>query len=450
MGEPLRSNLAETSLRTSVLLERPEEIPRAHRIDRASAWIAGIAAIATVALAWAGRAGLVRAAEGGDLPVLVLAAVAACVLASALSIRLLVSPSIGRQIANMADVAESVAEGDLTRRPETRREGGELGRLARAMVAMTRELRRLATLLQQSSADTVRLASEITQRTDRAATATTATSSMATAMSTQAADVARTVRELTGDASQLDERARRVSSLAASERQRNVQVRALTRAGHTQLDLSVAQLDQLGGDLRDSVTATETLARSLAEVAEFVSFVRQVARQSKLLALNAAMEAARADEHGDGFAVVANEVRRLAATAAEAAERTAVLMAGIQSKVTAARAAGARTLAALDAVRNASTQGAASLAQVDAAMLEGERTAGATAESAEAGSALAADIRLRVATLEGLSQQFARAMREVAGSTAEQNAMTREIASVAMQLASAAGRVTATAAAFRA
>jgi methyl-accepting chemotaxis protein len=449
MSQPVRSNLAETPLRTSVLMERPE-LPRAHGIDRATAWVAGVAGVGTLVLGWAGGAAIGRATAAGDLPVLLLLGAAVAALVAALAVRLLISPVVGRQIGHMADVAEAVARGDLTRRPETRAEGGELGRLARAMVAMTRELRELATLLQQSSADTTRLAGEITRRTDRAAAATGATSGMATAMSAQAGDVARTVEALSGDAGRLDELARQVSTLAQSETQRSARVRSLTRTSHARLDETVTQLGQLGAELRDGVTATETLATSLEQVTEFVALIQQIARQSKLLALNAAMEAARAGEHGEGFAVVANEVRRLAATASDAAERTAVLMAGVQTKVALARATGGRTLAALGTVHDASAHGRSALAQVDAAVVEGERMTTAVAESAEAGSALAAEIRARTDTLHALSQEFARAMQQVAGSAGEQSAMTREIASAATQLANAAARVNAAAGAFRA
>lgn len=449
MSQPVRSNLAESPFRTSVLIEQ-QEMPRAHGVDRATAWIAGVTGVATLALAWVARDALGRVAGGGDLGVLLLLAAAIAALVAALAIRMLVSPRVGRQIANLAEVAEAVATGDLTRRPEARSEGGELGRLARAMIAMTRELRNLASLLQQTSMDTTRLATEITRRTDRATNATAATSGMATAMSAQAGDVARNVEALNADAGRLDDLARQVSALAQSESGRNTRVRTLTKDSHARLDESVNRLGRLEADLKDSVGATETLAQSLEEVREFVSLVQQIARQSKLLALNAAMEAARAGEHGEGFAIVANEVRRLAATASDAAERTAVLMAGVQSKVASARAAGGRTLSALGAVHDASTHGRGSLAQVDSAVGEGERMAAAAAESAEAGSALAAEIRQRVEALQTLSQEFARAMQQVAGSSAEQNVMTREIASVATQLAGAAARVKSAAGAFRA
>lgn len=80
-----------------------------------------------------------------------------------------------------------------------------------------------------------------------------------------------------------------------------------------------------------------TLADVTEGVREFVVHVRKMARQSKLLALNAAMEAARAGEQGSGFGVVAGEVRRLATSSSEAADRTDAMLRDILERSAAAR-----------------------------------------------------------------------------------------------------------------
>ena len=452
MIEPVRTNLADTPFRTSVMIDAPAvgAAPRAHGIDQVTGWVAIAAGVVFVGAAWVARDTLGQLFDRGDIWVLGVLALAVAALAASLAIRLLVSPRIGMQIGDLADVAEAVASGDLSRRPGTVGEGGELGRLARAMVGMIRELRSLASLLQQTTGDASRLAVEITRRTEQAArTSANATGTVA-ALSSQANTMAGTIGQLTGDASRLDEIARQVAAHAQTEIARNARVRTLASGSHMRLDESVRTLAQFSADLRESVEATESLAKATEEVREFVTLVQQIARQSKLLALNAAMEAARAGEHGEGFAVVANEVRRLAASAADAAERTAVLMAGVQANIASARASGARTLNTLSTVHDAATHGRGSLGQVQDAVAEAERVASSVAESASAGSELAGDIRQRVAALEATTQEFVRAMQQVAAASSEHNATARDIALSAKQLTDAAARVSAAAGSFRA
>jgi methyl-accepting chemotaxis protein len=422
---------------------------RTHGIDRATTAAAWVAGAAVVILLWLGWGSVARIAGGPGAGVVAMLVFALMVLAASLTVRLWVSQRIGRQIGALADVAEAVSRGDLSRRSDLAAEGGELGRLARALGALTRDLRNLAALLQQSAADASRLAGQITQRTEQAAAAGGATAGAAATLSAQAADMARTIERLGGDASHLDELARGVTTLAQTELERNGRLRALTSASHARLDETVQQLGRLSADLQGSVAATESLAKAMEEVREFVALVQQIARQSKLLALNAAMEAARAGEHGEGFAVVANEVRRLAATAADAAERTATLMAGMHGNLAGARSSGARTVEALGAVHEATAHGRESLREVDGAVADAERMMSSVAESAAGAGDLAGNLRERVTALEAVTQEFARAMQRGAASGAEQGAAAREIAAAAQQLADAGARVARAASAFK-
>ena len=119
-----------------------------------------------------GRNALGQMLDAGHGWFLLAFALAVGVTAAALVVRHIVSPHVGREIGSLADIAEAIAAGDLSRRPENVGQGGELGRLARAMGIMSQELGELAGLMGTNAAETVRRSSEITGGTEDMAKAT--------------------------------------------------------------------------------------------------------------------------------------------------------------------------------------------------------------------------------------------------------------------------------------
>jgi methyl-accepting chemotaxis protein len=450
MGETIQTNLAATSTRTSA--PRPVQSGgsvRAHIIDRLSTWLGAAALVVFIALIIFGWGTLTRMAAAGDVWLLLGLGLALAMLSGALAFRWLISPVVGNRLRELAEMAESVAAGDLTRSPGVAEQGGQLGRLARAMGAMTAELRQLSTLLTSTSQETSHLSTEITHGTEHMAQAASGIADTATTLSEQANGMARTIEHLSLEASRLASAAHTVTDGAQDGIARNARLRSLASENHERLDESARRLEELATDVRESAKATESLAQATEQVREFVTLVQKIARQSKLLALNAAMEAARAGEQGEGFAVVATEVRRLAATATEAAERTAALMKDVLVNMEAARATSARALSAVEAVHTATATGRSSFTQVEDAVGEAEQWTAAIAESASAGSALAADITRELGSLTAGTQAFANAMQDVAAASEEQSASTEEIAAAAAHLTQAAERVAQASRAFR-
>ena len=422
---------------------------REHLIDRVTLWLCVIASVALIALLAAGRASVARIISGGDGWFLLGLVIVVAVLASALVTILIVSPAIGSQLHGLADAAEQVAEGDLRDAPDVARLGGEVGRLGRALVAMTFELRDLSTLLTSTSSETSVLSAEITHGTEHMSQAASGIADTAAQLSEQAQGMAGTIQHLTAEAARLSEHARTVTAGAQEGIARNSALRILASENHERLDESTRRLAQLANDVRESAGATESLASATGEVRRFVTLVQKIARQSKLLALNAAMEAARAGEQGEGFAVVASEVRRLAATAAEAAEHTDALMKQVLGNMEAAREASARALTAVESVHAATELGRSSFTQVEAGVAEAESWTTAIAESAGAGSGLAKEINDRLDSLAGGTRSFANAMQDVAAASEEQSASTEQIASASTHLTLAAERVAKAARSFR-
>ena len=273
----------------------------------------------------------------------------------------------------LAAAAERVAAGDLSVEIDERAmSNDEIGRLSRATATMIGELRRLATALRASSSETAAMATEITGGAAAMATTAEAMATSSSDLSEQSGSMSQALVQFANDSTKLVAISAELDSGSQEGLARNVALRELAVQNRVRLDQAATALETLSADVNASASASDSLAQASEEIRAFVTFVQKMARQSKLLALNAAMEAARAGAHGQGFAVVATEVRRLAAGAAEAAEKTETLVREVLNRVADSRASTARTVTAVETVTSATRQGLESFALIESAVAENE------------------------------------------------------------------------------
>lgn len=105
-----------------------------------------------------------------------------------------------------------------------------------------------------------------------------------------------------------------------------------TQIGRTSMDEASSSLEQIAGALNSTATVINTLGQRSQEIGGIVGVITAIAEQTNLLALNAAIEAARAGEQGRGFAVVADEVRNLASRTRQATDEISGMIQSIQQE----------------------------------------------------------------------------------------------------------------------
>jgi len=209
----------------------------------------------------------------------------------------------------LRDIAEG--EGDLTSRLPVNG-GDEIGETARAFNDFMDKLQGIIGEVKSSTAQVLETSAALAQISERLAANSQQQSQDAYSMATQVEILTYT---LDGLASQAED-VQRTSSASSDESTRGAEV----------IDAATAEMNQIAAAVNESSQIIQDLGRQSDQITEIVNVIKEIADQTNLLALNAAIEAARAGEQGRGFAVVADEVRKLAErTGASTQEITAMI-----------------------------------------------------------------------------------------------------------------------------
>jgi len=293
-------------------------------------------------------------------------AVAIIIALLGMLIRILIQP-LHIMTRAMADIADG--EGDLTKRL-TIQNNDEFGVLG---TAFNRFVERIHTSIREVSSATGQV-NEVALRVVAASNSSMFNSDQ---QASRTSSVAAAINQLGAAAHEIARNAAQASSQASD-------ARSLAEDGQQVVDRSIAAMNQLSSMLSASSTNIESLNSKTVNIGQILDVITSISQQTNLLALNAAIEAARAGEAGRGFAVVADEVRNLAHRTQESAQQVQTMIEELQ--------VGAR-----ESVSTMSDSQRHSQDSVEIANLAGERLNSVT---------------LRIGEIDGMNQSVATATEE--------------------------------------
>src|SRR5919106_6689783 len=349
-----------------------------------------------------------------------------------------------------ANLAVRIADGDLGI-PSWSTKPGRAPKdpLTRTMFAMLGKLRDLVGTIRQHAHDAAAMAEEIAASTQQMTASTQEVAGTTGDLTERASQQALVVRRAAEDAGKILTITQSLASGAGQAAQRNAALAKLARGHRERLDLSTAELGRLADEVDAAAKEADALAAASAEIEKFITQTKAIAKQTHMLALNASIEAARAGEEGKGFSVVAEEVRKLAGQAAQAATSTSETVQSVLSRVTTARERLLRLGESGLVARDAAHAAAEGLVNVAAdAEANDEWTRGISTSAGEV-QGLIEGIAGRMREVSAGTEDYAAAAQEIAAAAQQLNASTEEISSSASHLADAAARLTGAVGGFR-
>lgn len=304
----------------------------------------------------------------------------------------------------VSEAAKRIAANDLTVRVEPRSTSDVLGNSFKTMIHnLSGMIRQLA----DNARELVTAATEIASSAETMATGSKKQSGQVHQVSAAVEEMSATIMESSRNAGDAANTAKGAANTAGT--------------GGQIVSDTIHGMQKIADVVRESADSIAKLAKSADQIGEIISVIDDIADQTNLLALNAAIEAARAGEQGRGFAVVADEVRKLAERTGKATGEIAAMIKGIQQQTEDAVQSMEAGVQEVDRGKTLADQAGSSLNEIVTMAQRVTDMVGQIAAAAEEQSAAAEEISRNIEQINAVTKETATGAEESAAAAEELN-----------------------------
>ncbi|AVB26092.1 methyl-accepting chemotaxis protein [Pseudomonas syringae pv. syringae] len=322
----------------------------------------------------------------------------------AIMLGILITRMITRPLRSAIEVAQRIASGDLTQSVSSTR-GDEAGHLLNAIGTMQGNLKRTIQEISSASDQLASAAEELGAVTEDSTRGLTRQNDEIQQAATAVNEMTAAVEEVARNAVSTSEESKTLATDAAN--------------GRGQVNDTVKGIGTMVSEITESTGSVTTLAGHVRDISKVLEVIRSIAEQTNLLALNAAIEAARAGEQGRGFAVVADEVRALAHRTQASTVEIEGMIGTVQSGADGAVAAMSKSLATATNTQELAQRAGSALEKITSGVgMINERNM-VIASASEEQAQVAREVDRNLVNIQELSAQSAAGANQTSASSQE-------------------------------
>ncbi|HOJ08440.1 MAG: HAMP domain-containing protein [Ignavibacteriota bacterium] len=310
----------------------------------------------------------------------------------------------------MLEKMERLSEGDLSVRLNYEDKDELITKLFKGFNNVVSNLRNVILKVTEAVQATASAANQISSSTEEMAAGAQEQSSQATEVAGAVEEMTKTIYETTKNTNQASDAAKNSGKVA--------------REGGKVVEETIAGMNKIAEVVRESAETVQQLGKNSDQIGEIVQVIDDIADQTNLLALNAAIEAARAGEQGRGFAVVADEVRKLAERTTKATKEIATMIKQIQKDTNGAVESMQQGTQEVESGKTLAEKAGASLKDIINGAEQVVDIVSQVAAASEEQSSAAEQISKNIESISSVTQQSASGLQQIAHASEDLNRLT--------------------------